>query len=74
MGGYHYRRLQVSGERYSDKVEKNMSSHIMEALEYGMVQYFAPALTGQAGLEDDFFSSDHLSFGGGAGKSDFTGY
>jgi hypothetical protein len=31
---YKYRRLLVSGERYSDEPEKNMHSHIMEALQY----------------------------------------
>ena len=53
MGGYHRRRLRTSVERYSDQVEKNMLSHIMEALEYGIVKYFAPALTEQE-REDDF--------------------
>lgn len=39
MGGYHYRQLQVSGPepRYSDTPEKNMDSHIAEALEYGLL-------------------------------------
>lgn len=53
MGGYHRRRLRTSVERYSDQVEKNMLSHICESLEYGMVQYFAPALT-EKPREDDF--------------------
>ncbi len=35
-GGFRYRRLKVSGSaRYSDKPEKNMSSHIHEARQYG---------------------------------------
>lgn len=39
MGGYHYRQIQVSGPepRYSDTPEKNMDSHIAEALEYGLL-------------------------------------
>lgn len=37
-GGYQYRRLQVSGEaRYSEKPLKNKFSHVVEALEYGLV-------------------------------------
>jgi hypothetical protein len=36
-GGYQYRRVQVSGERYSDKPEKNMYSHIHDALQYLML-------------------------------------
>jgi len=76
MGGYHYRRLQVSGERYSDKVEKNMLSHIMEALEYGTVQYFAPALVGQMPEEEDWshIGSGYDDYGTHAGRSGFTGY
>jgi hypothetical protein len=35
-GGYHFRRLKVSGdERYHDVPEKNMFSHLHDALQYG---------------------------------------
>ena len=37
QGGYAYRRMQVSGERYDDKPEKNMYSHIHDALQYLML-------------------------------------
>ncbi len=33
-GGYNYRRMQVSGERYEDKPNKNRFSHIHDALQY----------------------------------------
>ena len=33
-GGYQYRRMEVSGERYADKPDKNMFSHIHDALQY----------------------------------------
>lgn len=33
-GGFHFRRLQVSGERYSDMPEKNQYSHPCDALQY----------------------------------------
>lgn len=36
-GGYHYRRIKVSDERYEDKPYKNMSSHPCEALQYLML-------------------------------------
>ena len=36
-GGYQYRRMQVSGERFTDKPEKNMFSHIHDALQYLML-------------------------------------
>jgi hypothetical protein len=33
-GGYSYKRMEVSGERYSDRPDKNMFSHIHDALQY----------------------------------------
>lgn len=33
-GGYAYRRIKVSGERYEDKPEKNEHSHVADALQY----------------------------------------
>ena len=37
-GGYKYRQLQVSGdERYNAEPEKNIYSHVAEALQYGMI-------------------------------------
>ena len=36
-GGYSYKRLQVSGERFDEKPEKNMYSHIHDALQYLML-------------------------------------
>jgi hypothetical protein len=36
-GGYCYRRIQVSGERYDNKPEKNMYSHVHDALQYLML-------------------------------------
>lgn len=34
---YHYRKLNVVGERYADEPEKNDYSHIAEALQYGLL-------------------------------------
>lgn len=34
LGGYQYKRLQVSGERYTDKPDKNDYSHVHDALQY----------------------------------------
>ena len=36
-GGYGYKRMEVSGERYADKPDKNMYSHIHDALQYLML-------------------------------------
>ena len=34
VDGYHYRKLQVAGNRYDDKPNKNQWSHVAEALQY----------------------------------------
>jgi hypothetical protein len=44
LGGYHYRRIHVSGERYSTEPEKNMHSHVADALGYAGAWLFGPAL------------------------------
>lgn len=36
QGGYHYRRLRTSGERYTDAPDKNKYSHVADALQYGL--------------------------------------
>lgn len=36
-GGFCYRRLRVANERYADKPDKNIHSHIVEAIEYGLL-------------------------------------
>jgi len=36
QGGFCYKRIQTTGERYSDEPDKNEYSHIVEALEYGV--------------------------------------
>jgi hypothetical protein len=36
-GGYHLRRIQVSGERYADKPEKDEHSHVSDACQYTLM-------------------------------------
>ena len=36
QGGFCYRRLNVSGEKYTEEPDKNEYSHIVEACEYGL--------------------------------------
>jgi hypothetical protein len=36
QGGFCYRRIQTTGERYTEEPDKNDYSHIVEALEYGL--------------------------------------
>ncbi len=44
LGGYRYRRLKVSGERFQEKPEKNMYSHVHDALQYVVAYFYAPVL------------------------------
>lgn len=44
MGKYRHRRMQVSGERYDDKPEKNEYSHVHDALQYVATRIFASGL------------------------------
>jgi hypothetical protein len=37
LGGYQYRRLQVTGERYDDKPAKDKFSHVHDALQYAVI-------------------------------------
>lgn len=73
MGGYHRRRLNVGGaERYSEQVEKNQLSHVHDALQYGCVQYFAPAQS-QVNEDDEWFAARE-DYAVAADRSEFTGY
>lgn len=73
MGGYHRRRMQTSGpERYSEKPEKNALSHIADALQYGMVEYFGPGLVNLPQNDDDFYERD--SYGDAQSRDNDTGY
>lgn len=44
MGGYRFRRMQTSAERYTDKPEKNEYSHPMDALQYDATRLFGQGL------------------------------
>lgn len=45
-GGYCYKRLKVSGERYQDKPDKSIWSHPVEALEYITARIFGDSVRG----------------------------
>lgn len=44
LGGYHYRRLKVSADRYTDEPDKGPDSHVADALTYAGAYLFGPAL------------------------------
>lgn len=73
LGGYHRRRMQTGGpERYSEKAEKNQYSHVHDALQYGMVQYFAPVLTERpSDYDPDFDRDDYATM---SDRNPLTGY
>lgn len=75
LGGYHRRQLKVSGEvRYSEEAEKNRFSHIHDALQYGMAQYFAAGLTTAPGYEDDYPTREGPDYAALSTRSSVTGY
>lgn len=45
QGGYQYRRMQTSAERYTAKPDKNQYSHPMDALQYPLTAIFGGGLT-----------------------------
>lgn len=47
MGGYQYRRMQTSIEKYADKPEKNDYSHPHDALQYDASKLFGGMLRGR---------------------------
>jgi hypothetical protein len=44
LGGYHYRRLRISGERYTSEPDKNPYSNPADALSYGGTRFFGHGL------------------------------
>lgn len=70
QGGYHFRRLQTSAERYTDKADKNAYSHPHDALQYICTRIFGGGLTMPKPREpsdEDFDSADES-------RSGTTGY
>ena len=71
LGGYHYRRIQVSGERYTSEPDKNMHSHVADALTYAGAWLFGPALVERDIEDNDGRNSALLS---DRTRSSITGY
>lgn len=68
MGGYHFRRMRVTGERYTELPEKNSFSHPCDALGYAGTRLFGAALfTPSIAGRDEFGLSDRT-------RSRVTGY
>ncbi len=72
LGGYHFRRLSTSSERYSDRAEKNSFSHLQDALQYPATVLFGGVLTEAPIDRNDIPSAeDSQDF---SGRSSVTGY
>ena len=72
MGGYQFRRLQTSGERFTSVPHKNQYSHPMDALQYIATRLFGDSLVspkdmGRGNYADDDMPDDHS-------RSEVTGY
>ena len=44
MGGYHFRRIRVGGDRFASEPNKNPFSHPMDGLQYTATRIFGPTL------------------------------
>lgn len=71
MGGYCYRRLMTSQERYTDRPDKNQYSHPHDALQYPLTRIFGGGLTTPQFREDRDFRDEEIS---DQGRSSTTGY
>lgn len=69
-GGYHRRRVQVAGDvKYRDVPEKNMYSHVCEALEYDCVsagedRYVTQSQESREGKRQQYADADYEVLGG----------
>lgn len=71
LGGYCFRRLQTSSERYTATPDKNSYSHIHDALQYVCTRLFGGGLTTRtSGDPNEGFYSDAPDHS----RSDVTGY
>jgi hypothetical protein len=69
LGGYHFRKMRISGERYTNSPEKDSYSHPADALSYAGTRLFGAAL-----YQLRSNGSDQGTASGSAGRSRVTGY
>lgn len=67
QGGYSFRRVQVAGEKYTDKPDKNIFSHPQDC-----IQYICAYIRAGYHQEDDDWEEDYDSLDDGANS--VTGY
>ena len=74
LGGYHLRRLRVTGERYADTPEKNMFSHGQDSLQYTATRIFGTAVLHGQRAQDEERQRDFDDAYDNATRSRHTGY
>ena len=72
IGGYVYKRLRVSDERYTDTPDKNQWSHICDAAQYAASIIFGTSIL--TGLEAEKFHSQYDDAYDDSTRSEHTGY
>lgn len=74
MGGYHYRRVQVSGgDRFQDKPDKSHPiSDVHDSIQYVATRLFGDVLT--AGRPGGYEPTVDYGYGNDVGRSEITGY
>lgn len=70
LGGYHFRRMKITGERYTAKPEKNNFSHVADALGYAGTRVFGHGIIQRGGADRQ---REYESFTRGRSNS-LTGY
>lgn len=70
LGGYHFRRMSTTSERYTNQPDKNKYSHPHDALQYAATILYGGGLRGEPPI-DDYPQQDTRS---NQGRSKITGY
>ncbi len=73
-GGYQFRRMQVAGERYTLKPDKNRYSHVADALCYVATALFAPTLRWRPEQDDPETEQFNSRMTKDHSRSEVTGY
>lgn len=71
MGGYQFRRMQTTSERYTAKPDKNALSHLQDATQYVATRIFGGGLTNLQQYQEDYGAPAYQS---DQGRSSWTGY
>lgn len=69
LGGYHFRRMRISGERYTTSPEKDQFSHVADALGYAGTRLFGAGIITQSDGQRQRETEN-----AGMGRSRSTGY